>query len=216
MRLLAHLSKDRDLIRAFQDADSSGGDFFVEIGKELYNDPDFTKEDPRRNPVKNTMYGLSYGAGIAKLAETAGVPESQVAPVYNGIVQRFPGIKRFSNEIINLGDKREQKEGYGYVELDDNRRLACDPGFSYKLSNYVIQGSAAVIFKRGLVRLDMAGYGDVMVLPVHDEIVLDIEEGDVEYAKEEVPALLADMNYDVPLSADSEGPFVNWGRDKNE
>ena len=79
------------------------------------------------------------------------------------------------------------------------------------LSHNCIQSTAAEIFKRGLIRLDLAGYGDAMILPVHDEIVLDLATEDVEQAKAEVPEILADVDYDVPLTADAEGGYDRWG-----
>jgi DNA polymerase-1 len=93
-----------------------------------------------------------------------------------------------------------------------NRRLPCDDDKIYALTNYLHQGHAAEIFKRSLVDLDMAGWGDYMILPVHDEIVLDVPE---EYAAEamiSVPKVMSNMvDYAVPLTASAEGPFDSWG-----
>ena len=64
MRLLAHFSGDPALQAAFKEADATGGDFFVSIGRQIYNDPNFSKKDKRRGLMKNVMYGAAYGSGI--------------------------------------------------------------------------------------------------------------------------------------------------------
>jgi DNA polymerase I len=214
MRLLAHFSGDRDLQRAFNEADATGGDFFVIMGREIYMDPGFAKSDKRRGLVKNTMYGKAYGAGIGKMAESAGVPFSQMEPVVHAVDARYPGIKRFMKSIEDVGMRRLREEGQGYVLTPPpyRRRLPCDDDKVYALTNYLHQGHAAEIFKRALVDLDMAGWADYMVLPVHDEILLDVPDDLVEEAMISVPKVMSNMgDYAVPLTCDADGPFDNWG-----
>jgi DNA polymerase-1 len=212
MRLLAHFSDDRDLQRAFLEADATGGDFFTVMGAEIYSDRDFRKADKRRGLVKNTMYGKAYGAGIGKMAESAGVPYAQMEPVVHAVDARYPGIRRFMKSIEDIGMRRLRNEGQGYVVTPYGRRLPCDDDKVYALTNYLHQGHAAEIFKRSLVDLDMAGWADYMVLPVHDEILLDVPEEHVEEAMNSVPKVMSNMaDYVVPLTASAEGPFTNWG-----
>jgi DNA polymerase-1 len=212
MRLLAHFSGDRDLQNAFLEADATGGDFFVIMGREIYSDPGFLKSDKRRGLVKNTMYGKAYGAGINKMAESAGVPYSQMEPVVHAVDARYPGIRRFMKSVEDIGMRRLRDEGHGYVVTPYGRQLPCDDDKVYALTNYLHQGHAAEIFKRALIDLDMAGWGDYMVLPVHDEILLDVPDEHVEEALNSVPKVMSNMaDYVVPLTADAEGPFDNWG-----
>ena len=211
MRLLAELSGDVGLQNAFNEADAAGGDFFVEIGKQVYAEPGFTKKDKRRGLIKNTMYGKAYGAGPAKMAESAGVPVDRMRTVVESIDERFPGIKQFMSDIESKGVERERKEGVGYVITPLGRRLPADKGKIYTLTNYVIQSWAADVLKKALVRLDAAGYDEYMVLPVHDEVVIDIPEVYAEQALRDVPLIMQEMEHAVPLTADSEGPFGAWG-----
>jgi len=212
MRMTAHFSHDADLIAAFAEADRTGGDFFVEIGKEVYQEPEFQKSDKRRGLLKNTMYGLCYGAGVNKMAASAGVPVDRMAAVVKGLETRFPGIRRFMREVEDLGVRRERAEGQGYIITPIGRRLPCDEGRVYTLTNYTIQSSAADVLKRAIVDLDSAGYGPYMTLPVHDEVVFDLPEADVEQALKEIPEIMADtVNFSIPLLAEAEGPFDNWG-----
>ena len=214
MRLMAHFSKDPDLQRAFLEADATGGDFFTIMGREIYVDPSFARSDKRRGLVKNTLYGKAYGAGINKMSESAGVPYAQMESVVHAVDARYPGIKRFMKEIEDVGMRRLREEGQGYVltPAPYSRKLPCDDDKVYALTNYLHQGHAAEIFKRSLIDLDMAGWGEFMVLPVHDEIVLDVPDEHVDEAMISVPKVMSNMaDYAVPLTASAEGPFTNWG-----
>ena len=74
-----------------------------------------------------------------------------------------------------------------------------------------------MIFKDAIVRLDNAGYGDYLLVPVHDEIVLSVPEQDISTAMAEVPKLLEPTcdpqgrPFPVPLTADASGPLDRWG-----
>jgi len=212
MRLMAHFSGDLDLQAAFREADRSGGDFFTIMGRDIYADPDFQRSDKRRGLVKNTMYGSLYGAGVPKMAESAGVLISQMEPVVRALDARYPGIKRFMKKVGDEGVRRQRDEGQGYVITPSGRRIPCDDDKIYALVNYLHQGHAAEIFKRAIVDLDMAGMGPYMVLPVHDEVLFDAPTGVIEELKVEVPRVMSNMaDYAVPLTADADGPFTSWG-----
>jgi DNA polymerase-1 len=211
MRIMAEISGDRDLQQAFRTADATGGDFFVEIGRQVYADPGFSKKDKRRGLIKNTMYGLAYGAGVSKMAESAGVPFARMDEVVRTLKSRYPGIGEFMHRTEQQGKLRAETEGQAYVVTPIGRRLPADEGRIYTLTNYQIQSSAADVLKQALVRLDAAGYHEWMVLPVHDEVVMDIPADLAEQAKNEVPTIMQEVEHAVPLTAESEGPFSRWG-----
>jgi DNA polymerase-1 len=198
---------------AFRDADATGGDFFVGLGKQIYNDENFSKKDPRRGLVKGTMYGSAYGSGIQKMAETAGVTYDQMAEVAEGVFSTFPGIKGFMAEIERLGSKREKEEEIGYVVTPMGRRLPCDPGRVYSLTNYMLQGTAAELMKKAIVRLDAAGYSDLMCMPIHDEMVFSVPEVDALEAMNDIQEVMSycDGEFAVDLPAEAEGPLDRWG-----
>jgi len=139
MRLMAHFSNDEALREAFRRADSTGGDFFVELGRDIYEDPTFTKTDKRRGLVKNTLYGKIYGAGVTKMAETAGVAEAVMQAVVNGVDGRYPGLKQFQKTVEDTGSRREYDEGVGYIFTPTGRRLPADKGRVYSLVNYLLR-----------------------------------------------------------------------------
>jgi len=212
MRLMAHFSQDPRLAQAFRDADASGGDFFVELGKEIYADASFTKEDKRRGLVKNTLYGAAYGAGVTKMAETAGVHYDIMKQVSDGVFSTYPGIKRFQATVEDLGVRREREEGQGYVTTPFGRRLPCDEGRVYSLVNYLLQGHAAELLKHTLVQLDLAGLGEYMTLPVHDEVIFSIPKEDAKDAMHQIAEVMSiTEGYAVSIPADPEGPLERWG-----
>lgn len=219
MRLMAHFSTDANLQRAFIEADESGGDFFVELGKQIYGDPTFNKKDKRRGLVKNTMYGKAYGAGVTKMAETAGVAHEQMRAVVDAVDRAYPGLKQFQSQVEDVGMRREKEEGQGYVITPFGRRLPADEGRVYSLTNYMLQGHAAEILKDALVRMDAAGLGDYMLLPVHDEVIFSVPEEDCTDVMKVIGESMSVMEgYAVPMPADPEGPLDRWGtkyRDPN-
>ena len=212
MRLMAHFSQDERLAKAFRDADASGGDFFVELGKDIYNDPNFTKEDKRRGLVKNTLYGAAYGAGVNKMAETAGVPYQTMKAVSDSVFSTYPGIKKFQSAVEDAGVRREREEGQGYVTTPYGRRLPCDEGRVYSLTNYLLQGHAAEMLKNALVQLDLAGLGEYMLLPVHDEVIFSVPKEDAQDLMHTIGEVMSvTEGYAVSIPAEPEGPLDRWG-----
>lgn len=209
MRLFAHFSGSQQMAAAFQGEE----DFFVTLARQIYDDPTLTKDDKRRGLTKNTLYGKAYGAGIQKMAETAGVTFDQMKQVVDTFDANYPDVKRFQKEIEQIAGEREHREGVAYVVTPFGRRLPADTGRGYALLNYLLQGHAAELLKRALVRLDAAGLGDNLVLPVHDEVIASVPREDAEEAKRLIVECMevTDGSYLVPLTAEAEGPLDNWG-----
>jgi DNA polymerase-1 len=211
-RMFASLSKDPNLVTLFNRADATGSDPFTEIGREIYNDPEMQKSDKRRALIKGTVYGRLYGAGVAKQAVTAGVPEPQMRQVSDAFDRRFPGMAYFQKQIEDAGMRRLQTEGQGYVYTWTGRRLPCDEDRVYTLVNYLIQGGAAEVFKANLVKLDQADLTELLIVPVHDEIVLQAPREDANEIKHIVKqCMTTSEGWDVPLTADVDGPLETWG-----
>lgn len=213
MRLLAHFSRDEKLQAAFREADATGGDFFVGLGREIYADPNFTKKDKRRGLVKNTMYGAAYGSGVKKMAQQAGVPFEQMKEVSDGVFKTYPGIKNFMREIEDEGVRRERAEGQGYILTDMGRRLPADVGKLYTLTNYKLQGTAAELMKKAIVRMDAAGLTPFCCMPIHDEMVFSLPKDGIEDAKKDIESLMSYIGgeFAVDLPAEPEGNFERWG-----
>lgn len=217
-RLTANFSKDQALIDLFLEADRTGGDVFTSIMRQVYKDDSLTKEDPRRKLIKSTVYGKLYGAGVAKMALTSKVPESDMQEVVDAFDRTYPGIKQFQKRVEREGQERLDREGVAYVETETGRKLPADDNRLYALTNYKIQGTAAELFKQNLIKMDAAGLTEFMVVPVHDEIVLSVPQ---DIIREVAPIIQECMTtregWAVPLTAgcdieNKDGEFFKtWG-----
>lgn len=194
MRGMTHMSQDPAMLAAFR----SEGDFFVNLAVQLFNEPDFQKSDPRRQFVKNGGYAKIYGAGIEKFSATAGVPVDEGRAFMRQFDSTFSGVVRWTRELEQLARRRLDAEGEAYVRSPlTNRKLVAEPGKLYTLVNYAIQGMAAELLKIKIVEADNAGLGEFLLLPVHDEVDLEVPDDDVP----DVLATLRDvMNDDKLLS----------------
>ena len=211
-RMFASLSGDENLISLFNRADAEGSDPFTEIGRQVYQDPTMQKSDKRRGLIKGVVYGRLYGAGVAKQALTAGVPKENMQAVSDSFDVNYPGMALFQRQINDVGQKRFRSEGQGYVYTWTGRRIPCDDDRTYTLVNYLIQGGAAEIFKSNLVKLDQADLTDYLIVPVHDEIVLQAPRKDAQELKQLVrECMTTSEGWAVPLTADADGPLENWG-----
>jgi len=212
-RLMANFSEDPKLMQLFLDADASGGDVFTSIMRQVYKNDGLQKSDPRRKLIKGYVYGSLYGAGIAKQALTAGVPEEVMREVAHSFESNYPGVKLFQRRIEQEGQARLLSEGVGYVLTKEGRRLPADDDRMYALVNYMIQGSAAEIFKKNLIKIDQADLTEYMVVPVHDEIVLSVPKDIALDVKTTVRECMTTRDgWTVPLTSDAEGPFASsWG-----
>jgi DNA polymerase-1 len=216
-RLTANLSQDQDLINLFNEADRTGGDVFTEIMRQVYQDPTAQKSDNRRKLIKGVVYGKLYGAGVATMALTAGVSDAQMKSVVDAFDQNYPGVRYMAQAIEDAGMKRLRSEGVGYVKTKTGRRLPCDDDRVYSLTNYLIQASAAEIFKQNLIKLDQADLTEFLIVPVHDEIVLNVPKDNVTEVMETVRECMTTREgWDVPLTAGVDGPFENWGAKYDE
>lgn len=209
-RLAAHFSEDPGLIEAFRIADETGIDFFVTIAQEIYQDPSITKKDPRRQITKNTMYGKQFGAGTEKMALTAGIPTEQMAVVHAALNLRYPGLNELMDRTVREG-RNQLYEGRPAVYLPTGRRLLATPGKEYTLANFRIQGHAAEILKLGAARLEAQGLGPYMVMPVHDEIILEVPIHEAEEILKIGAEILTDRtNYLVPITWSGEIMKDRW------
>lgn len=209
MRLLAHYSKDQHLIDAF-----SQGDFFVNLARQIFQDPSLALDDPRRNQTKTIGYAEIYGAGLEKMASQLGMPTSAAAAFKKTWSDTYPGIRAFGDATRNeaFANKRKYND-VPFVRSDiTNRRYVVDPGKEYALVNRRLQGAAAEIFKRKILELEAMDIAQYMILFVHDEVILDVPNEDV---RDVVHVLQQVMNDDkllrVPIAAEiSYGQ--RWGK----
>ena len=214
LRIMAHLSEDPALLRAFeQGADIHRATAAEVLGKAI---EDVTSSE--RRAAKAINFGLIYGMGAFGLARQLGIGRGEAQDYIALYFSRYPGVRDYMERT------RQQARDRGFVETVFGRRLTLDyihsknaaqrAGAERAAINAPMQGTAADIIKRAMVAVDgwLAAHRAqaLMILQVHDELVFEVDEGFVPTLLETVPTLMAGAaNLRVPLVVDS-GVGDNW------
>jgi len=214
LRIMAHLSGDQGLLRAF----ASGLDIHRATAGEVFGLSTAEVSDDQRRAAKAINFGLIYGMSAFGLAKQLGVPQNEAKRYIDLYFQRYPGVKAYMDRI------REQARQDGYVETVFGRRLYLPEITSRNAArrqaaeriaiNAPMQGTAADIIKRAMIDLDAwlrRDHPDVrMVLQVHDELVFEVPEAKVEEVRREVVTRMAAAGeLAVPLVVEA-GVGANW------
>ena len=207
------LSQDPGLLALFRKMDSEGGDTFTEIMRDIYHDATLQKSDPRRGLVKGTVYGKLFGAGVEKMADTAGVPVEDMQATVNSFDKKYPGMNQYARDLTNLTKRRIKQEGEGYIlNRTTGRRIPVESDKAFRCVNYTIQSTAADIMKMAIIKMDAAGLGENLRMPVHDEIIVDAPRETWEEVAETVnECMTVREGWDLPLTAEGSGPLDRWG-----
>jgi len=210
IRLLAHFCQDPGLIAAINDPSV---DVHTGAARMIYRDPTIGKSDPRRTTTKSAVFAKVYGAGAAKFALTARITEAAASQFMSDYDETFPRVPNFIGWVQAVARDRQRETGEAFVTTPRGRTetIGRDKEY-YKLVNYLIQGTAADVMKTQLVALDAAGLGEFMILPVHDEIILDVPTEMVEEVsaviQREMPIPAGE--YTVPITSDL-AVVERWG-----
>jgi len=161
-----------------------------------------------RSVAKTVNFARAYGAGVPNMAATAGVSVEVMQDVINQIDAAFPGIPKW------LDLCRDAAISKGYVDLPYGTRLRIPRGGEYtKAANSIIQGHGAAVLKRAATRLYAAGYGDVMLMAVHDELLFStpapMEE--MGFNPKDIEEIMRDEHLSIPLTATISQPLDRWG-----
>ena len=218
LRLVAHVAGEQSMIDAFR----AGVDIHARTASEVFGVPLDQMDGETRRRAKAINFGIIYGISGFGLARQLGIRQGEARDYINAYFENFPGIRAYMDRI-----KLEARET-GHVETLFGRRIhiagitASNPaqrGFAERQAiNAPIQGSAADIIKRAMVRLPSAlaeaGIEARMLLQVHDELIFEAEESIAEAAVEAIRAVMesaADPVFDlaVPLVAEA-GIADSW------
>jgi DNA polymerase I-like protein with 3'-5' exonuclease and polymerase domains len=209
-RLAAHYSQDEDMIQMFLDSDAGGTDFFAGIASQIWQKP-VSKKDQERQLCKNVVYGACFGAGVAKMAQTAGVSYETMRPVKEAFDARYPGLKRFTRDIVAEAKGVARRDGRPAVRSGLKRYLPVEPGKEYVAVNRVIQAEGAEVLKLAMLELDAAGFGPSMRIPVHDEIFFEVHKDEAQEACHAIEeAMCVRDKYRVPLLVKAEILPERW------
>ncbi|MEX2600710.1 MAG: DNA polymerase I [Balneolaceae bacterium] len=215
LRVIASISGDENMIQAFRE----GEDIHSRTAVEIFglSGPDEVTPDHRRK-AKEVNFGIPYGVSAYGLASRLGISNSEGKEMIDQYFERFPGIHAYIEETTEFA--RE----HGYVKTLMGRRRYIPEirsknwnvrGFAERTAiNMPIQGTAADIIKLAMIRID--GYltdencTSRMLLQVHDELVFEIHDDELEVVPQAIKDLMESAaKLDVPLKIDM-GIAENW------
>lgn len=214
LRIMAHLSQDKGLLTAF----AEGKDIHKATAAEVFGVPLEQVTSDQRRSAKAINFGLIYGMSAFGLARQLGIPRGEAQRYMDLYFERYPGVLRY------MENTRLQASEQGYVETLEGRRLyladiKSSNGMRRKAAereaiNAPMQGTAADIIKKAMIAVDSWLQAEKpqadMLMQVHDELVFEVKESELERVQAQVQALMEQsMKLDVPLKVDV-GIGDNW------
>ena len=209
LRVLAHIAKDENLIEAFQ----QGEDIHTKTAMNVF---DVAKEDvtsDMRRHAKAVNFGIVYGISDYGLSQSIGISRKEAGEFIDRYLESFPGVKRYMEEVVS----QAKEDGYVSTLLQRRRYLPeinsrnfNQRGFAERTAmNTPIQGTAADIIKLAMVQMDTRikeeNLQTRMLLQVHDELIFEAPEEEIETLKRIVPEVMESaIKLNVPLRVDYE------------
>lgn len=217
LRVLAHLSQDSGMLAAFQ----RGEDIHAATASTILGIPIEQVTRNQRELAKRVNFGLLYGMSAWRLSREVSIPQEEAEAFLKRYFESFPSIERFLEGIVEqarergyaetiLGRRRYFPELRADARVHQNVRAAAERA----AKNMPIQGSAADIIKIAMIDLYEAlhdfGMRTKMLLQVHDELVFEVPEDELEQAATMIPAIMsAAYGLTVPLKVDAKVGY-NW------
>ena len=216
LRIMAHISGDEALLRAFHE----GIDVHRATAAEVFGVEAAQVSSEQRRYAKVINFGLIYGMSAFGLAKALAIDNTAAKNYITRYFERFAGVKQY------MDDTRAQAKARGYVETVFGRRLYLPEinspngprrsGAERAAINAPMQGTAADLIKLSMVAvqkaLDDQQRGTRMIMQVHDELVFEVPEAEVDWLKGEIPRLMAGVaELKVPLLAEV-GVGPNWDK----
>lgn len=207
LRCIAHLAEDPGLIEAFE----AGDDIHTATASKIFGIPPGEVGIEARSKAKMVSYGLAYGMESYGLSQRLNIEVAEAAEILDSYFAAFPAVRQYMDDTVTLARERGYTETlFGrrrqIPELSASNRQVRQAG-ERQAMNAGIQGLAADIFKVALVRLDAAiegsGIDSRIVLQVHDEIIVESPDSEVEQAAEMTTSIMRDaFELRVPLEVD--------------
>lgn len=214
LRIMAHISQDEGLLKAF----AAGEDIHRATAAEILGIPLDQVDQEQRRYAKVINFGLIYGMSEFGLASQLGIERSAARAYMERYFARYPGVDTYMRQT------REKARQLGYVETVLGRRLWLPEinnangnrrqGAERAAINAPMQGTAADIIKLAMIAvrnwLHQAGLNSKLIMQVHDELVLEVPENEVALVKNTLPECMGNvLQLDVPLLIEV-GVGDNW------
>jgi DNA polymerase-1 len=207
LRCIAHLANDPGLIAAFE----AGDDVHTAVASSTWGVPPDEVTTELRNRAKMVAYGLAYGMEAYGLAQRLGVPNDEAAGILDSYFSAFPAVRSYMDATVD----EARRKGYTETLFGRRRRIPelASPIFNVRQAgerqamNAGIQGLAADIFKVALVRIDRLleerCHASRLILQVHDEVILEVPEDELDEVTELVTQTMAgafDLRVDLDVN----------------
>ncbi|HYD63215.1 MAG TPA: DNA polymerase I [Noviherbaspirillum sp.] len=214
LRIMAHISGDENLLRAF----AEGEDIHRATAAEIFGVAPAEVSSEQRRYAKVINFGLIYGMSAFGLASNLGIERSAAQMYIDKYFQRYPSVAQY------MADTRTQAKAHGYVQTVFGRRLWLpeinSPNGPRRQAaeraaiNAPMQGTAADLIKLSMIAvqdwLESERMESKMVMQVHDELVLEVREAELSYIQQKLPELMGSVGrLKVPLVAEV-GVGRNW------
>ena len=223
LRIMAHLSGDKTLIAAFQ----NGEDVHRRTAAEVFGIAPENVSSEQRRYAKTINFGLIYGMGQYGLAKSLGIDNISAKNFIDRYFARYPGVAEYMQRT------KEQAAAQGFVETLFGRRLYLPDihnknanaraGAERAAINAPMQGTASDLIKRAMIDVsrwlsecETSPWDDLLqsklIMQVHDELVLEVPEAELDLVKEKLPQIMAKVDegmLNVPLVAEV-GVGMNW------
>ena len=216
LRIMAHLSGDKTLIAAFQ----NGEDVHRRTAAEVFGIAPENVSSEQRRYAKTINFGLIYGMGQYGLAKSLGIDNISAKNFIDRYFARYPGVAEYMQRT------KEQAATQGFVETLFGRRLYLPDihnknanaraGAERAAINAPMQGTASDLIKRAMIDVSRWLVSDdlksKLIMQVHDELVLEVPEAELDLVKEKLPQIMAKVDegmLKVPLVAEV-GVGMNW------
>ena len=207
LRVLAHISGDQNMIKAFND----NTDIHTVTASEVFDMPPQLVTPIMRSRAKAVNFGIVYGIGAFSLAKDIGVSRSEADEYIKGYLRHYSGVDKYMHDVV----EKAKKDGYAETMFARRRYLpeltasnANTRAFGERVArNMPIQGTAADIIKIAMIRvyerLERENLAAKLIMQVHDELIVEAPENE----KERVSALLKEemenaVKLSVALTAD--------------
>ncbi|TVT47206.1 MAG: DNA polymerase I [Denitromonas halophila] len=214
LRIMAHLSGDKRLLQSFAD----GEDVHRATAAEIFGLTPLEVDKEQRRYAKVINFGLIYGMSAHGLAKNLGIDRGAAANYIERYFARYPGVADY------MARTRAEVADKGYVETAFGRRLHLPDihasqagrrqGAERAAINAPMQGTAADLIKKAMIAvsawLKKEQLKSKLILQVHDELVLEVPDGELALVREQLPKLMAGVaKLSVPLVAEV-GDGANW------
>ncbi|WP_144112818.1 DNA polymerase I [Paraburkholderia sp. BCC1886] len=214
LRIMAHISGDESLLRAF----SQGEDIHRATAAEIFSVTPLEVSNDQRRVAKVINFGLIYGMSAFGLAANLGITRDAAKLYIDRYFARYPGVARYMDET------RLSAKAKGYVETAFGRRLWLPEinggngprrqGAERAAINAPMQGTAADLIKLSMIAvqdwIEASKIGTRMIMQVHDELILEVPDAELSEVRQRLPELMCGVaSLKVPLVAEV-GAGLNW------